>query len=195
MNEWATWAVDLECREAGEARVVRGRFPYGELATMASRGRVRKERFEPEAFSYVVTGEGRDRDVNLLSGHAFSQPLASRKAGSLELRDSKRALSFEAELPRARTAPSWINDTWAAISAGLMTGLSPGFQVPPSSAVRDAERLVPEPGNPGVMIRSISAAVLLELSIVTRPAYLAAQVGKRAATVVQRVPDRRLAWL
>ena len=59
-----------------------------------------------------------------------------------------------------------------AVDAGLIRGVSPGFRVPPASAVANAEELVDEPGNPDVQIRQINQAVLYELSLVTRPAYV-----------------------
>ena len=70
-------------------------------------------------------------------------------------------------------------DAERAVAAGLMQGLSPGFAVPPPSVVADAERLIPEPGNPGVSIRSIRAAVLREMSIVTNAAYQESAVELR----------------
>ena len=67
------------------------------------------------------------------------------------------------------------------IDLGLSVGLSPGFNVPPPDVVPGAEELVPEPGNPDVLIRIIHAAVLFELSIVTRPAYPESFVDLRSA--------------
>ena len=56
--------------------------------------------------------------------------------------------------------------------AGLIVGLSPGFRVAPPEAVPDAEETVEEnPSEGKALIRIIKAAVLFELSAVTRPAY------------------------
>ena len=71
-------------------------------------------------------------------------------------------------------------DAEKAILNGTMKGLSPGFRVPPISAVPNAERLIPEPGNPGVQIRLISDAVLREFSIVTAGIYDDASVELRS---------------
>lgn len=46
--------------------------------------------------------------------------------------------------------------------------------------VPNAERLDPEPGNPGVFIRTLLHLLLVELSLVTRPAYEASQAELRA---------------
>ena len=166
----------LELRQDGRELV--GSFPYrGNIATIASTGRVRKERFEPRAFSYAV--KAADREVHLLAGHSYGTPLASKQRGSLELVDTDEALSFRAMLPPEGEQPSWMVDTVRAMRAGLVGGISPGFTVPPASAVPDAEGLEPEPGNPGIAIRVIRAAVLFELSLVTRPAYSATAVTLR----------------
>lgn len=173
MDAWGVYPVELR----QEGNTLAGVFPYGSQATMASRGRVRKERFEARAFRYAV--EDSTRDVHLLVGHSYDAPLASKLSGSLTLDDSDDALSFRAALPAENDRPSWMVDALKGIVLGLMTGISPGFNVPPTSAVANAERLLPEPGNPGVFIRSIAAAVLFELSVVTRAAYREASVQLR----------------
>ena len=68
------------------------------------------------------------------------------------------------------------------VRAGLAGGISPGFLVPPADVVPDAEVLEEEAGNPGVFTRVIKAAVLYELSIVTRPAYSGTSIDIRSDT-------------
>ena len=191
MTVYSIFDGELEIRRAGPIRTLRGRFNYGSMATIRDRGRVRKERFEPGAFRYAIEDESRAIDV--LVGHDFGKPLASRKAGTLTIRDGDKAVEFEAELPD--DPPSWVIDAERAIAAGLMTGLSPGFTVPPASAVRDAERLEDEPGNPGVQIRVIREAVLREFSIVTAPAYADAAVDLRAGNLAKGNNRRWRIWL
>lgn len=197
----AVWPVELEVR--ADRRKLRGSFPYNREATVADRGKVRKERFRSGAFGWQirefaklqrqlagkVTGavdearrvllqrELAARNVDLLRGHNFDRPIASMLAGSLVVRDGKDALRFEADLPE--DPPSWIDDTMKAVEAGLIRGVSPGFRVPPASAVANAEELVDEPGNEGVQIRQINQAVLYELSLVTRPAYVETEIQLR----------------
>ena len=171
------WPVELELRQAGRELV--GRFPYGSMATMASRGRIRKERFTPRAFRYSV--EDAQREVNLLVGHSFDHPLASKLRGSLVLEDNDDALSFRATLPPEGEQPTWMRDAVLSVKGGLMRGVSPGFTVPPASAVAKAEELIPEPGNPGVVIRQVNDAVLYELSLVTRAAYVDSEIDLRHA--------------
>ena len=182
--EAGIWPVELEYRQRG--RTITGSFPYNSRATLSDRGSVRKETFRSQAFSYAVDDPA--REINLLGGHSFGQPVASKHAGSLKLSDTPAALEFRATLPPERDQPSWIVDLVKSIRAGLIRGISPGFRVPPSDVVPDAERLIPEVGNPGVMIREIAQAVLFELSLVTRPAYPATNVDLRAASAAVETP-------
>ncbi len=76
--------------------------------------------------------------------------------------------------------PTYMLDLVKQVRTGRAGGVSPGFQVPPANVVPNAERLTPEPGNPGVLIRDIAQAVLPELSIVTRPAYTGTALDLRA---------------
>ena len=184
-------AAELEIRRSGDKRILTGRFNYGSTATIRDRGRVRKERFEPHAFNFAIEDETRQLDI--LVGHDFGRPIASRKAGTLEIEDSAGAVNFEARLPD--DPPSWVVDAEKSIAAGLMVGLSPGFAVPPASVVPDAERLEDEPGNPGVQIRVIRAAVLREFSVVTAPAYPDAAVDLRADDFGRAPNRRRRLWL
>ena len=120
------------------------------------------------------------RNIHILSGHSFDRPLGSLIAGNARVTDGDDAISFEVDLPDEARQPSWIRDAVLAVEAGLSVGVSPGFRVPPANVVPNAEELVPEPGNPGVSIRVIKQAVLIELSIVTRPAYAETAVDLRA---------------
>ena len=184
-------ASKLEIRRSGGMRILSGRFNYGSTATVRDRGRVRKERFEPRAFRFAIEDETRQLDI--LVGHDFGKPIASRKAGTLSIADGDDGVTFEAQLPD--DPPSWVVDAEKSIAAGLMVGLSPGFTVPPASAVPDAERLEPEPGNPGVQVRVIREAVLREFSIVTSAAYADAAVDLRAEDFGRAANRRRRLWL
>lgn len=173
------WEVsDLEVREQGKRPIIAGKFPYKALAVLSDRGTVRKESILPGAFNFTLQDPG--REVNLLFGHSFDRPLASRKSGSLELKDTADFLEFVATIPEGAERASHVVDALAMLGAGLIKGVSPGFRVPPKDVVPDAETLVPEPGNPGVMIRALSALILYELSLVTRPAYEASEAELRA---------------
>ncbi|MDO5613629.1 MAG: HK97 family phage prohead protease [Paracoccus sp. (in: a-proteobacteria)] len=161
----------LELRAAGDgSRRLTGRFPYNKRAVIHSGGkgqRPQKEQFAPRAFGFAV--DDPDRDIHLLVGHSFDHPLASKKAGSLILNDGDEALTFQAILTPEIQRASWVQDFLAAFAAGLITGISPGFRVAPIDGAESTEEEEPSLGK--ALIRTIAAAVLFELSMVTRPAY------------------------
>nr|WP_283773402.1 HK97 family phage prohead protease [Altererythrobacter sp. KTW20L] len=164
----------LELRAAGDGtRRLKGSFPYRKRAVLDAGGngrRPKKEEFAPKAFSFAV--DDPDREIHLLIGHSFDRPLASRKAGTLLLQDSEAALGFEAILTPDIQRTSWAQDFMAAFAAGLISGISPGFRVAPPEAVNKPEETNEEdPAEGNALIRTIFAAVLFELSMVTRPAY------------------------
>lgn len=174
----------LELRAAPNGRrQIRGRFPYNVTATLhdgGQTGRPRKEKFAPGAFTYSLES---DADVHLLSGHSFDKPLASKNNGSLAFSDNAEALSFVATIAPEVAETSYARDVFALILSGLAVGLSPGFRIPPPAAVPpdQAEKVEEEAPSLGrAIIRTILAAILFELSIVTRPAYDQAQVEARS---------------
>ena len=162
--------VEIRQEENGPA-TLRGRFPYGATATVKNRGRVRKERMAPRAFRFAID-DTRQGDQPASRSLATTEPLASRSAGTLDIRDGDDAVTFRATLARrcgaavldagrALVGPRWP-DGWRI--AGVH-GAAPG---------RGAERSASRCRNPAtnrVMIREIAEAVLLEMSLVTRPAY------------------------
>ena len=192
----SVYPATVEIRqEAGGGQILSGRFLYGaqNTAVISNRGTVRKERFMPGAFRYSIERE--DFDINLLAGHSFDRPIASKSAGSLTFRDGPDALEFSAALPLDSQQPSWVRDTVLAVQAGSVRGISPGFSIPPRGRVPNAERLVQEPGNPGVSIRELADVLLAELSLVTRPAYSGTAVDLRSEYSDTHDMERRYRWL
>ena len=173
----------LELRAADDGtRRLTGSFPSDSLAVVNSGGngaRPRKERFAPRAFGFAV--EDLTREIHMLVGHSFDKPLASRSAGTLLLKDSDGSLDFEAILTPDILRTTWAQDFVAAFNAGLIGGISPGFRVAPPEAVAKPEETTDEdPRDGNALIRTIFAAVLFELSMVTRPAYPATKADLRA---------------
>ena len=189
-------------------RTLSGIFRYGKTAVRSDRGRVRKERIGPNAFDYSVKkwaeiqkkfsdiiDEGlsqiaaeRDRieqeldraAIHLLQGHSFDRPIADTKTGNLRVSSNRLAFEFEADLPsEERNTPSYMNDLLLQIEGKIITpSLSPGFRVPPSNAVANAQEIVKDPGET-VLTRVINQAVLKEMSIVTSPNYAGTEVELR----------------
>ncbi len=173
--------LELRRQDDGSIRL-RGRFPYGEPAVLSDGGRTgrpRKEVIAPRAFAYRVDDPA--EDIHLLVGHSYDRPLASKGSGGMTLRDTDAALTFEATITREIAETSHGRDALAMIASGLAVGISPGFRIPPERAVPDAEEVTEEdPAEGMALIRTVKAALLYELSIVTRPAYDKAQVEARA---------------
>jgi len=168
--------LELRARRRDGSRRLKGKFPYKKRAVLDAGGdgrRPKKEEFAPKAFSFAVEKEP-EREIHLLSGHSFDKPLASRKAGTLVLKDTPEALEFEAVLTKPVLSTSWGKDFVASYDAGLIGGVSPGFRVAPRHVVPTPPETTAEenPAEGNALIRTIHHAVLFELSMVTRPAYL-----------------------
>ena len=192
---WAPANGGLSVRAEGDgSRVITGTFPYGVTATLSdggrNGGRPRKERFKARAFSFRV--DDPEADINLLVGHDFAKPLASKLTGSLSLTDADDALTFEARVAADVADTSHGRDALALINAGLAVGLSPGFRIPPQRAVEEAETVEDEdPAEGDAIIRTVNQALLYELSIVTRPAYKESQVEARSWALSRPATRRR----
>ncbi|MFT7449037.1 MAG: phage head maturation protease, partial [Glaciecola sp.] len=98
--------------------------------------------------------------------------------------DSDDTLTFTARITEEMQEVSYVKDILAGIAAGLTLGISPGFRLPPKRAVPEPEKIEdegmdPENGAYNAIIRTVLAALLYEISVVTRPAYPEAQVEAR----------------
>ena len=182
LNGFADGELILEERAAqSRKRRLRGRFPYGSRAVLSDGGRTgrpRKEQFAPHAFAYNV--EHKEVDIRLLVGHDYGKPLASRGAGTLDLKDGEDALTFDATITEEVQEASWVRDFFAGYGAGLVRGISPGFRIPPERVAPNAEKVEEEDPSEGMaLIRTIFEALLFELSVVTAAAYPEAEVEAR----------------
>lgn len=191
------YSAGLELRDAGDgSRRLTGAFPYNSRAVIHSGGngqRPRKEVFAPQSLSYSV--DDPDRDIHLLIGHSFDKPLASKKARTLILNDSDEALTFEAIITQELQEASWWTDFLAAFMSGLIGGISPGFRVAPRERVRVPEKTEDEnPAEGNALIRTIFAAVLFELSLVTRPAYQGTSLDLRQLDSGLLIPAKPAAY-
>lgn len=165
----AAAAGGLEVRaDDGGGVTIRGAFPYGSPAKLAP------GRYETFAQGALEPQE----DVYLLSQHQWATPLASTRAGTLELRQEADALTFEARLTPDVAGTSHARDALALIRGQLATGVSPGFRVPSGG-----ERV--ERRDDGLM-RTVTRAQLYELSVVTKPAFPQAQVEARSWSATSR---------
>lgn len=188
---WGGHRGGLELRKrASGALALHGRFPYNKRAVLSDGGRTsrpKKEAIAPRAFSYRIntpSDHGGKKDIHLLSGHDYGKPLASVRSGTLDIQDSDDAVTFVATITAEMQEVSYVKDVLAAVSSGLAIGISPGFRLPPKRAVAVSEMIEdegydPENGAHNAIIRTVLAALLYELSIVTRPAYPETQIEER----------------
>lgn len=182
-----TGALDVRMRRGG-GKIVQGSFPYRSRAVTSDGGRNRrpeKEEFAENAFAFRVNDS--QAEIHFLSGHRYDKPLASKLNGTLSLRDTPKALEFEANILPEIADTSHGRDALALLAAGLAVGISPGFRIPPERAVprEEAEEFIDEGTNPdagefNARIRIIRQALLYELSLVTMPAFKDAQAEARA---------------
>ncbi len=184
----------LEVRREGKQTRISGSFPYSSLAILSDggkRGRPRKEQFKSGAFSHSVQSE--TQEIHLLLGHDFGKPLASKLSGSLQLEDRADALVFSAVLADGLLDTSHGKDALAMLSTGLIAGISPGFRIPPERTVPNAETVEDEDPSEGTaLIRTVNAAILYELSLVTRPAYPETTVENRNWNVTSAINCNRV---
>ena len=143
------------------------------------------------------------RDIHILSGHNWSRVLGSVAVGSAfidEILDDPEDphVSFAIPLPKDETTlPSYFLDTIKEIELGLVTGTSPGFFLPPASKIPDAVEYINEPeSKEGVRIKVIKNAVLVEMSLVSRPAYTETGVDVRGFDMYEPARKKRVKrWL
>ena len=182
----------VEVRRDG--RGVRGRIDYGRDRVISNRARVRKQRFEPAAFSYNlkrwealqeemaaaiekgieqgVRDAIQDRvdlspDITLLAGVKYDDAIASMKAKSVTFRDTPSALEFVAEDVTGTAAG---RELLTRIESGqLRMGVVPIFALPPENVIDGpVVTLEAEPGNPEVFVEVIHEALLTAVAITNR---------------------------
>ena len=202
-------ASGVEVRRRG--RGLSGEYRYNTDRVTRDRGRRRKVRVSSGAFSWqleefaklqeelqgsiaeAIEGGAADairdraREVQLLAGRNYDQPLASLRTGTLKLEDGPEALRFEVdELP----ATSYAADLQAGMDAGAADyGVDVLYSIPP---VPDAVEIVTEPGT-GVEIEVVNRGVMQALAIVSRaPRGNGGRVEKRRAVTPAR---RSRLWL
>ena len=184
---WGAHLGGLELRKDGGGNVsIAGRFPYNSPAVLTDggrRGRPKKERIGPKAFRYRIeepSEHGGKKEIHFLVGHDYGKPLASVRAGTLDIRDTEEAVYFTAVITLELQRASYVQDFLSGLAAGLVLGLSPGFRLPPERNSPDAETIEEEDPDEGMaIIRTVNDALLYEFSAVTRAAYPEAMIEAR----------------
>ena len=185
----------LELRQVGGVRKLTGAFKYGDRATISDRDDVRKEEFLRGAFDFSVNSTP-TKEIHILKGHNYDNVVgrragAGQKPGNTIITENADGVQFETVLPEGAAYNEAQRAVILDFDLGFIGGVSPGFQVPPSTVVANAVRVVAEPNNPGVFIRQIAAALLFELSLVARPAYQNSEVDAELRAVFGGAPAAR----
>ena len=172
-----------ELRRGG--RGIGGSFDYNRNRVTSSSGRKRKQRIAPGAFRFAL--EDPDREISLLLGRNYDQPLASKLSGSLKLEDTREALRFDVDtLPDT----SYVRNYRELVSSGAaLFGVDALFQIPPRDVVANAVSVEPDTENPAVEVEVIHEAVLTALAVVAR------QPRGNPGAVEPRHKRRRQIWL
>ena len=205
-------ASGVEVRRRG--RGLSGEYRYNTDRVTRDRGRRRKVRVSSGAFSWqmerfaelqaelnesiaeaIESGAAdavrdRAREVQLLAGRSYEQPLASLRRGTLTLEDTPDALKFEVDtLP----ATSYARDLGAAMDARSADyGVDLLYTVPPSDVIPNAVEIVTEPGT-GVEIEVVQKGILQAIAVVSRaPRGNGGLVERRRAVTPAR---RSRLWL
>ena len=200
----------VELRQAG--RGLTGTYRYGRDKVTSDRGRRRKQRVSPGAFSHQLerfaelqaeAGESLQRilesaiaehpdfrEIQLLSGRNSDRSLASLRTGTLVLRDDAEGLHFTAS---ALPDTSYARDLRASMEAQSADfGVDVEYRIPPADVVPDASRIEVEAGT-GVEIEVVDQAILTAINIVPR-----APRGNRGVvdfTEQEQRARRRMIWL
>lgn len=165
---------DAELRADDSGTTIRG---YAVRWNVEADGLSFREQFAPGAFTRSL---GSGTPVYLLVNHdADMVPLASTKSGTLRLRQDDLGLAIEADLDPANPR---AQELMSALKRGDINKMSFAFSVDPDGQSR-ADGL-----------RTVNAATLHEVSVVTWPAYSATSVGMRSAEDLER-RRRRLSLL
>ncbi len=114
-----------------------------------------REKIQPGAFKRALDGTD---DVRLLIEHDRGRLLARSKSGTLRLKDSRKGLDYEGDLPDTQEG----RDIGILLERGDLDGASIGFIVLKESWTYDAKK-----GD----LRAIEEAQLFDVSLVAFPAY------------------------
>ncbi|WP_348266424.1 HK97 family phage prohead protease [Edaphobacter sp. DSM 109919] len=123
-----------------------------------------QEIVSPGAVTETLSGSP---NILLLNNHNTSQPLASVRAGNLQLTTDSKGVSFRCKLD---TRISYANDLALSVENGVTQGCSFGFRTLKDSYANEN----------GTLVRTLETIELLELTVTTCPAYLQTQVDVRS---------------
>lgn len=134
-----------------------------------------KEKISRGAFQSSIGG-----DIRALWNHDSAAPLGRVSAGTLRLTEDERGLAFELDMPDTTLG----RDLSALIARGDVNQMSFGFRVPKGGDTWEE--------NGGALVRTLTNVDLLEVSLVTFPAYPATEAALRSLDVwkAEQIPEQ-----
>ena len=135
---------------------------FGSETTIAGAFR---ERIEPGAFKRAIEAS---QDAVALINHNPDRMLGRVKSGTLELREDERGLSFSINPPDTQDARELVT----LMERGDISGASFAFRVAPGGERWDYRSKPP--------VRTLTDLDLLDVSVVTQPAYPDASAALRS---------------
>lgn len=160
-EERRSFAAPVERRAADEGKMTVAGYAavFGEQTDI---GGDFKEIIAPGAFTQTL----RTADVRALFGHDTGRVLGRVSAGTLRLKEDKKGLAVEIDLPDTSDG----RDVQVLIERGDISGMSFGFIV--------TKQEWDETGD--IPVRTIEQVDLIEVSIVTFPAYDGTSIAMRS---------------
>lgn len=129
-----------------------------------------REFIAPGAFKRSLdSGE----DVRALLDHDTRLVLGRRSAGTLRLHEDSKGLAVEIDLP----STSYARDAAELIRRGDVSQMSFGFTIP-----HGGDEWLPPEGDEPLRRRIVRQANLMEVSVVSIPAYPQTEIGLRSLT-------------
>jgi len=117
-----------------------------------------RERVAPEAFNRSLED---DTDIRALVDHDTAKVLGRTSSGTLKLSTDERGLKVEIDLPNT----TYANDLRALLERGDVSQMSFAFLVEPNGEKWEGR------DKSGMRIRILTDVQLIEVSVVTIPAY------------------------
>jgi HK97 family phage prohead protease len=136
------------------------------------------ERIDPAAFDASL--KGGKRDIRALFDHSTDKLLGRQSNGTLALSVDERGLRVEIDPP---DGVSYVNDIRKLIARGDINQMSFGFYTDEDSW---------DFGTDGLAIRTLKKVTLVEVSIVSIPAYNDTSIGLRRLQEVRLMDLARL---
>lgn len=140
-----------------------------------------RERVAPNAFDRSLAD---DTDIRALVDHDTAKVIGRRSSGTLQLATDERGLRVEIDLPET----TYANDLRALLQRGDVSQMSFAFLVEPNGEKWEGR------DESGVRIRTLTDVQLIEVSVVTIPAYPDTVAALRSMQRLDQAKQARDFW-